>query len=278
MRTGVIAKKVGMTRVYNHNRIHNSVTVLQMPNSVVLGHRKHTKDGYDALILGFGKNNAKSVNKPQKEFFSKIKQEPVKKIKEFRISEDNFVDLGSSIIVSHFVVGQFVDVKSNSIGKGFAGAMKRHNFAGLRASHGVSVSHRSHGSTGNSQDPGRVWKGKKMAGRLGNKKITIQSLEVVSIDEDRGLILVKGGVPGSVGSWVEITDAKKKSLPANIPYPAGIFKESVEKKTNTSDNKDINLKDEKNVTPDNIEIKNIEKKEQTSNENNLDITKEKRDK
>ena len=237
MRTGVIAKKIGMTRVYNDSRVHNSVTVLQMPLSVVIGHRKQNKDGYDALIVGFDKQNIKAVNKPQKEFFAKIKQEPSKKIKEFRVSEENFVDAGSSIVVSHFVVGQYVDVKSNSIGKGFAGAMKRHNFAGLRASHGVSVSHRSHGSTGNSQDPGRVWKGKKMAGRLGNKKITIQSLEVVSIDEERGLILVKGGVPGSVGSWVEVCDAKKKSLPANIPYPAGILKSiNDDKKDNIKEN------------------------------------------
>ena len=213
MRTGVLAKKVGMTRVFNQNRVHNSVTVLHLPSSIVLGHRKVEKDGYNALVLGFEKVKTKNINKPQKEFFSKIKQEPTRKIKEFRVSEENFVNQGSMILASHFVVGQYVDVKSKSIGKGFAGAMKRHNFAGLRASHGVSISHRSHGSTGNSQDPGRVWKGKKMAGQLGNKNITVQSLEVVSIDEERGLILVKGGVPGSIGTWIEIRDAKKKSLP-----------------------------------------------------------------
>ena len=221
MRTGVMARKVGMTRVYNANREHNSVTVLKLPSSIVIGHRKTDVDGYNALILGFEKVNSKYLKKPQKEFFSKIKQEPLKKIKEFRISEENFVEKGKSIMSSHFVVGQYVDVRSDSIGKGFAGAMKRHNFAGLRASHGVSISHRAHGSTGNSQDPGRVWKGKKMAGQMGNKKITVQSLEVVSIDEERSLILVKGGVPGSIGGWVEITDAKKKSLPVNVPYPAG---------------------------------------------------------
>ncbi len=222
MRTGIMARKIGMTRVYNANREHNSVTVLKMPSSIVIGHRKTEKDGYNALIVGFEKINAKYLNKPQKEYFSKIKQESLRKIKEFRISEDNFVEEGKTLSSAHFVVGQYVDVKSDSIGKGFAGAMKRHNFAGLRASHGVSISHRSHGSTGNSQDPGRVWKGKKMAGQMGNKKITVQSLEVVSIDEDRSLILVKGGVPGSIGGWVEVTDAKKKSLPANVPYPAGI--------------------------------------------------------
>ena len=263
MRTGVMAKKIGMTRVYNENRAHNSVTVLQMPKSVVIGHKKIEKDGYNALVVGFEKSKPKSVNKPQKSYFAKIKQEPMKKIKEFRISDDNFVEEGKSIVVSHFVVGQFVDVKSISIGKGFAGAMKRHNFAGLRASHGVSISHRSHGSTGNSQDPGRVWKGKKMAGQLGNKTTTIQSLEVVSIDEDRGLILVKGGVPGSVGVWVEIRDAKKKSLPTNIPYPAGIednLKKDISDKNN---NQEVN--NEKN---NNQEINN----EKTNTEKNTDKT------
>ena len=237
MRTGVLAKKLGMTRVYSESRVHNSVTVLCMPDSVVLGHRKETKDGYNALILGFEKAKVKAVKKPQKQYYSKLKKEPMKKIKEFRISEENFVNEGSVLAASHFVVGQFVDVRSNSIGKGFAGAMKRHNFAGLRASHGVSVSHRSHGSTGNSQDPGRVWKGKKMAGQLGDKKITVQSLEVVSVDEDRGLILVKGGVPGSIGSWVEINDAKKKSLPVNTPYPAGTKGKNINKEKVSDDNK-----------------------------------------
>ena len=245
MRTGVLARKVGMTRVYTPNREHNSVTVLKLPSSIVIGHRKTEVDGYNALILGFEKVNSKYLKKPQKEFFSKIKQEPLKKVKEFRISEENFVEKGKSIISSHFVVGQYVDVRSDSIGKGFAGAMKRHNFAGLRASHGVSISHRSHGSTGNSQDPGRVWKGKKMAGQMGNKKITIQSLEVVSIDEERSLILVKGGVPGSIGGWVEITDAKKKSLPANVPYPAGIKDNSKNIQKENIDTKQINNDEKK---------------------------------
>ncbi|MDA9708585.1 50S ribosomal protein L3 [Alphaproteobacteria bacterium] len=249
MRTGVLARKIGMTRVYTPNREHNSVTVLQLPASIVIGHRKTEIDGYNALILGFEKVKANYLKKPQKEFFSKIKLEPVKKVKEFRISEENFVEKGQSIISSHFVVGQYVDVRSDSIGKGFAGAMKRHNFAGLRASHGVSISHRSHGSTGNSQDPGRVWKGKKMAGQMGNKKVTMQSLEVVSIDEERSLILVKGGVPGSIGGWVEITDAKKKSLPANVPYPAGIKASEKNFQKETMDTK---------------QIKNDEKKEETA--------------
>ena len=265
MRTGVLARKVGMTRVYTPNREHNSVTVLKLPSSIVIGHRKTEVDGYNALILGFEKVNPKYLKKPQKEFFSKIKQEPLKKVKEFRISEDNFVEKGKCIISSHFVVGQYVDIRSDSIGKGFAGAMKRHNFAGLRASHGVSISHRSHGSTGNSQDPGRVWKGKKMAGQMGNKKVTIQSLEVVSIDEERSLILVKGGVPGSIGGWVEITDAKKKSLPANVPYPAGIkdnFKNIQKENTDTKQANNEERKEETVVT----ETKNLDQGKQNTNE------------
>ena len=265
MRTGVLARKVGMTRVYTPNREHNSVTVLKLPSSIVIGHRKTEVDGYNALILGFEKVNPKYLKKPQKEFFSKIKQEPLKKLKEFRISEENFVEKGKSIISSHFVVGQYVDIRSDSIGKGFAGAMKRHNFAGLRASHGVSISHRSHGSTGNSQDPGRVWKGKKMAGQMGNKKVTIQSLEVVSIDEERSLILVKGGVPGSIGGWVEITDAKKKSLPANVPYPAGIkdnFKNIQKENIDTKQDNNKEKKEENAVT----ETKNLEQGKQNTNE------------
>ena len=265
MRTGVLARKVGMTRVYTPNREHNSVTVLKLPSSIVIGHRKTEVDGYNALILGFEKVNPKYLKKPQKEFFSKIKQEPLKKVKEFRISEENFVEKGKSIISSHFVVGQYVDVRSDSIGKGFAGAMKRHNFAGLRASHGVSISHRSHGSTGNSQDPGRVWKGKKMAGQMGNKKITIQSLEVVSIDEERSLILVKGGVPGSIGGWVEITDAKKKSLPANVPYPAGIKDNSKNIQKENIDTKQVNNEEKKEETAV-TETKNLEQGKQNTNE------------
>ena len=222
MRTGLLAKKLGMTRVFDEQRKHNSVTVLEMPFNTVVAQKKIEKDGYNALVIGFDKVKPASLNKPSKVFFEKNKILALKRLKEFKISDDNFVEVGKSINVSHFTVGQYVDVKAYSIGKGFAGAMKRHNFAGLRASHGVSVSHRSHGSTGNSQDPGRVWKGKKMAGQLGNKMVTIQSLEVVSIDAERGLILVKGGVPGSIGSWVSITDAKKKSLPAATPYPAAI--------------------------------------------------------
>ncbi len=221
MRPGLMAKKLGMTRVFDQNRKHNSVTVLEIPTAKVLKSRKTENDGYNALVIGFDKVKPSRLNKPEKSFFAKLKTEPVRKIKEFRVSEDSIVENGTEIDVAHFVVGQFVDVKSTSIGKGFAGGMKRHNFSGLRASHGVSISHRSHGSTGNSQDPGKVWKGKKMAGQLGNKTITIQNLEVVSIDEERGLLLVKGGVPGAIGGWVSVTDAKKKVLPPHAPYPLG---------------------------------------------------------
>ena len=268
MRTGLLAKKLGMTRVYSENRTHNSVTVLEMPFNTVVAQKKTAKDGYNALVIGFDKKKTSKLNKSQKGFFLKNKIEPVKKLKEFRVTVDNFVEIGKSIKVSHFTVGQFVDVKSYSIGKGFAGAMKRHNFAGLRASHGVSVSHRSHGSTGNSQDPGRVWKGKKMAGQLGNKVVTMQNLEVVSIDTERGLILVKGGVPGSIGTWVKITDAKKKSLPASTPYPTATddnnksedqisnLKEVVDDNTNEEQKVDKKTLEEKNTKVDNKEDNN----------------------
>ncbi len=251
MRTGLLAKKIGMTRVFDQNRRHNSVTVLEVPDAKVLKSRKLEKDGYNALVIGFDKIKPSRLKKPEKNFYSKLKTEPSKKIKEFRVSEENLVENGTEIDVSHFVVGQFVDVKSTSIGKGFAGGMKRHNFSGLRASHGVSISHRSHGSTGNSQDPGKVWKGKKMAGQLGNKKVSIQNLEVVSIDEERSLLLVKGGVPGSIGGWVSVTDAIKKILPPQAPFPVGIKnkKSSEDNTPSKSDNKDElieSLEDDKN--------------------------------
>ena len=271
MRTGLIAKKLGMTRVYDQNRKHNSVTVLEVPNAKVLKLRKIDKDGYNALVIGFDKIAPSKLNKPEKSFFSKLKTEPVKKIKEFRVSVDNLVESGVEIDVSHFVVGQFVDIKATSIGKGFAGGMKRHNFAGLRASHGVSISHRSHGSTGNSQDPGKVWKGKKMAGQLGNKTVSIQNLEVVSIDEDRSLLLVKGGVPGSIGGWVSITDAKKKILPPHAPLPIGSRnnkKKDSDKQENSS-TKPIEVSN-KNEIPSNL---NNDKITENTSEKMQDLTK-----
>ena len=268
MRTGLLAKKLGMTRVYDEQRIHNSVTVLEMPNNIVVSQKKKIKDGYNALVIGFDKLKKSNMKKPQKGFFSKNKLPLMRKLKEFRVSEDNFVEIGKSINISHFTVGQFVDVKSYSIGKGFAGAMKRHNFAGLRASHGVSVSHRSHGSTGNSQDPGRVWKGKKMAGQLGNKMVTVQNLEVISIDSERGLILVKGGVPGSIGSWIRITDAKKRSLPPSTPYPAAI--QDKDKLKEVLADKDIEVKvseeEKSKISKDEIDTKKISKNNKDNTE------------
>ena len=262
MRTGLMAKKIGMTRVFDDNRNHNSVTVLEIPIAKVLKLRKIENDGYNALVVGFDKIKTNRLNKAQKNFFAKLKTEPVKKIKEYRVSEDSLVDSGTVIDVTHFVVGQFVDVKASSIGKGFAGGMKRHNFSGLRASHGVSISHRSHGSTGNSQDPGKVWKGKKMAGQLGNKTVSIQNLEVVSIDEERGLLLVKGGVPGAIGGWVSITDAKKKTLPPHAPYPIGskIIKKNENKTQEVKKNKDTNdsLSTEKKIVEKVVDDKSEE--------------------
>ena len=207
MRTGLMAKKLGMTRVFDQSRKHNSVTVLEIPSAKVLKLRKKETDGYNALVVGFDKVKSARLNKPEKNFFAKLKTEPVGKIKEFRVSQDSLVESGTEIDVSHFVVGQFVDVKATSIGKGFAGGMKRHNFSGLRASHGVSISHRSHGSTGNSQDPGKVWKGKKMPGHMGVDKQTIKNLKVVEINTEKGYLLIKGSVPGSKNSFVRVTKA-----------------------------------------------------------------------
>ena len=183
--------------------------------------RKTETDGYNALIVGFDRVKPNRLNKPEKNFFAKLKTEPVRKIKEFRVSKDSLVESGTEIDVSHFVVGQFVDVKSTSIGKGFAGGMKRHNFSGLRASHGVSISHRSHGSTGNSQDPGKVWKGKKMAGQLGNKTVSMQNLEVVSIDEERGLLLVKGRSSRFCRRMGFSYRCQKESITSSCTYPIG---------------------------------------------------------
>ena len=240
MRTGLLAKKLGMTRVYDEQRIHNSVTVLEMPNNIVVSQKKKIKDGYNALVIGFDKLKKSNMKKPQKGFFSKNKLPLMRKLKEFRVSEDNFVEIGKSIDISHFTVGQFVDVKSYSIGKGFAGAMKRHNFGGMQATHGVSISHRSHGSTGNSQDPGRTWKGKKMAGQYGNVRKTIQNLTVVQLIEEEDLILVKGGVPGSKNNILKMSDAIKHKTPENVPFPGGLKTASTndEVKVEEMENKD----------------------------------------
>ena len=222
MRSGVIAKKVGMTRVYNDAGEHVPVTVLSLQNCKVVAQCTEDKNGYTAVQLGVGVAKAKNTSKPMRGHFAAAKVEPKAKLAEFRVSQDNMLDVGAEITAEHFVAGQKVDVTGTSVGKGFAGAMKRHNFGGLRATHGVSISHRSHGSTGQCQDPGKVFKGKKMAGHMGNTRVTTQNLEVVSTDADRGLILVKGAVPGSEGSWIIVRDAIKAGIPDNAPMPAGL--------------------------------------------------------
>ncbi|CAN7427088.1 50S ribosomal protein L3 [Pararhizobium sp. LjRoot235] len=222
MRSGVIAQKVGMTRVYNDAGEHIPVTVLRMENCQVVAHRTEDKNGYTAVQLGAGQSKVKNTSKPLRGQFAAASVEPKAKVVEFRVTSDNLIDVGAELTANHFVAGQLVDVTGTSVGKGFAGAMKRHNFGGLRATHGVSVSHRSHGSTGSNQDPGRVWKGKRMAGHMGQTRITTQNLEVVSTDEDRGLILVKGAVPGSKGAWIVVRDAIKSGTPADAPRPAAV--------------------------------------------------------
>lgn len=211
MRSGVIAQKVGMTRVYNDAGEHVPVTVLRLDNVQVVAQRTADKNGYVALQLGAGTSKVKNTSKGLRGHFAAASVEPKAKLVEFRVSEENLIDVGAQLTASHFEAGQLVDVTGTTIGKGFAGAMKRHNFGGLRATHGVSVSHRSHGSTGSNQDPGKVWKGKRMAGHMGQTRVTTQNLEVVSTDEDRGLILVKGAVPGSKGSWIIVRDAVKSA-------------------------------------------------------------------
>jgi large subunit ribosomal protein L3 len=222
MRTGLLAQKMGMTRVFTEEGRHLPVTVLKMDGCQVVAVRTEDKDGYNAVQLGAGAARVKNVNKARRGHFAKAKVAPRSKLVEFRVSSDGLLDVGAELSVQHFVAGQFVDVTGTSIGKGFAGVMKRHHFSGLRASHGVSLSHRSQGSTGNSQDPGKVFKGKKMAGHLGDARVTTQNLEVVSTDEARGLILIKGAVPGAQGSWVLVRDAVKRAAPEGLPFPAAL--------------------------------------------------------
>ena len=222
MRSGVIAKKLGMTRLFMEDGRQVPVTVLQMENLQVVAQRTAEKDGYSAVQLGAGTAKAKRTSQAMRGHFAAAKVEPKRKIAEFRVDAENLIDVGEEITANHYFEGQFVDVSGTSIGKGFAGAMKRHNFGGLRASHGVSISHRSHGSTGQCQDPGKVFKGKKMAGHMGAARVTTQNLQVVRTDADRGLIMVKGAVPGSKGGWVTIKDAVKKPFPENAVLPAAL--------------------------------------------------------
>ena len=222
MRCGVIARKLGMSRIFNDKGEHVPVTVLRLEDVEVLSTRSIEKDGYVAVQLGFNNKKLKNVTKPLKGFFAKAKSEPKEKVLEFRVSKDALLNIGDKISVNHYIPGQKIDVVGISQGKGFAVSMKRHNFGGMQASHGVSISHRAHGSTGNSQDPGRTWKGKKMAGQYGNVRVTTQNLTVVKLLDDDNLILVEGSVPGSKNGIVTITDAVKYNVPKDAPFPAGL--------------------------------------------------------
>ncbi len=222
MRSGVIAKKLGMTRLFMEDGRQVPVTVLQLDGLQVVSTRTADRDGYTAVQLGAGTAKAKRVAAPMRGHFAKASVAPKRKLAEFRVSPENLIEVGEEITADHYFEGQFVDIAGTSIGKGFAGAMKRHNFGGLRASHGVSISHRSHGSTGQCQDPGKVFKGKKMAGHTGAARVTTQNLQVVKTDSVRGLIMVKGAVPGSKGGWVTIKDAVKKPFPENAILPAAL--------------------------------------------------------
>ena len=223
MRTGLLAQKLGMSRLFRADGTHVPVSVLLVDGCQVVAQRSEEKDGYAALQLGLGKAKVKNVSKPERGHFAKAGVEPKRKLAEFRVDADMMVDVGATLSAEHFVEGQRVDVTGVSIGKGFAGAMKRHNFRGLRATHGVSISHRSHGSTGNRQDPGRTFPGKKMAGHLGDHRVTVLNLEVVKTDAARGLVMLRGAVPGSKGAWLLVRDAVKRRLPENLPTPASIL-------------------------------------------------------
>ena len=222
MRSGVIAQKIGMTRVYNDAGEHIPVTVLRMENCQVVAQRTAEKNGYTAVQLGVGLAKVKNTSKAMRGHFAKASVEPKSKMAEFRVSPENMLDVGAEITVEHFVAGQKVDVTGTSTGKGFQGVMKRYNFGGGRATHGNSVSHRVHGSTGQRQDPGRVFKGKKMAGHMGATRVTTQNVEVHATDADRGLILIRGAVPGTKGAWILVRDAVKVPLPADAPKPAAL--------------------------------------------------------
>ncbi len=247
MRCGVIARKIGMSRIFNNNGEHIPVTILRLEDVEVLSVKSLDKDGYTAVQLGFSNKKLKNISKPLRGVFAKANSQPKEKVVEFRVSEDAILKIGDKLSVNHFILGQKVDVVGISQGKGFSGAMKRHNFGGMQASHGVSISHRSHGSTGNSQDPGRTWKGKKMAGQHGNTRITTQNLNVVRLFEEEGLILIQGSVPGSKNGVVLVRDAIKHKTPDNAPLPAGLANEN---KTNNED----------------VSLSNIDNKKETSSE------------
>lgn len=233
MRTGLIAQKLGMTRLFDADGAHVPVTVLKVDGCQVVAVRTAEKDGYNAVQLGLGTAKVKNVSKPQRGHFAKAKVEPKRKLAEFRVDANALLEVGAELSAKHFVTGQMVDVAGISIGRGFQGVMKRHNFGGLRATHGVSVSHRSHGSTGGRQDPGRVFKGKKMAGHMGDVRVTQQNLKIVGADEARGLLMVRGSIPGAEGSYVLVTDAVKAGKQKDLPFPAAL-----KAKADTAEKKD----------------------------------------
>ena len=222
MRTGLIAQKLGMTRIFTEDGSHVPVTVLKVDNCQVVAVRTAEKDGYTAVQLGTGKAKVKNVSQPMRGHYAKSKIEPKRKLVEFRVPRDGLIEVGAELSAEHFVAGQFVDVTGTSKGRGFSGVMRRHNFGGLRATHGVSVSHRSHGSTGQRQDPGKVFKNKKMAGHYGDVRVTTQNLRVVATDGERGLIMIEGAVPGAEGGWVLVKDAAKRKPPKGLPFPAAL--------------------------------------------------------
>ena len=227
MRSGLIAQKLGMTRIFAEDGSHVPVTVLELQNCQVVGQRTADKDGYVALQLGAGQAKAKNTTKAERGQFAAAKVEPKRHVAEFRVDEANLIEVGATLQADHFIEGQLVDVTGTSIGKGFAGGMKRWNFGGLRATHGVSVSHRSIGSTGGRQDPGKTFKNKKMPGHMGDRRITTQNVKVVRTDVERGLIMIQGSVPGSKGAWIMIKDAVKKPAPQGAAFP-GSFKAAAE--------------------------------------------------
>ncbi|MAV99186.1 MAG: 50S ribosomal protein L3 [Rhodobiaceae bacterium] len=269
MRVGLIAEKLGMMRVFTDAGQHIPVTVLSIANCQVVSHKTKELDGYSAIQLGAGLPKTKNVTKPMRGHFAKHKVEPKSKLVEFRVDDDKFIQIGLKMKADHFVPGQKVDVTGTSIGKGFAGAMKRHNFAGLRASHGVSISHRSHGSTGQCQDPGKVFKGKKMAGHMGAAKVTVQNLLIHSVDIEKGLIFVHGAVPGHSGGWVTIKDSVKLIPSIELPQPGSFIDPNLSKSSAVEDN----LESKMEIDDLNNEVKTDTETDESNNDNdqNQDI-------
>jgi large subunit ribosomal protein L3 len=262
MRSGIIAQKIGMTRIFADDGNHVPVTVLKVEGCHVIAQRTRENDGYDAVQLGAGAAKVKNTSQAQRGHFAKAKVEPRRHLAEFRVSADAMLEVGAELSAQHFVAGQFVDVVGHSIGKGFAGAMKRHGFKGMRATHGVSISHRAHGSTGQCQDPGKVFKGKKMAGHMGDRQVTAQNLRIVSTDDERGLILVKGAVPGSKGGWVLVADAFKKKLPEDAPFPAGLRGAAAKAEAEAEPETEPTADDAENSTENNTENNTVKNKDE----------------